>query len=308
MTTPLTLEWLGCATFRIRVRGLTLWFDTYVDRIPGTGDVGLTAAAIDRADCVFLSHAHFDHMLGADTVAANTGAIMVGSYETMRVLRANDVADAQLLPVSGGETIDCAPDVRVRVFPSLHSCLFAAASADSGASCLGDLGVSHQERRQKIAALFELIPSAGPDVAAYFDAADSHCSHDDGGQLIYLLETPDGSVLVSGSAGYWSGIFGGLRPDVAVLALAGRPNVDGEPFQGSSADYLVGQVELLKPSRVVLCHHDALLPAVITALDTGEAVAAVRERASRARLVDLQYADPLPILDRWRSPNLVNDR
>ena len=116
--------------------------------------------------------------------------------------------------------------------------------------------------------------------------------------MIYLLETPDGSVLVSGSAGYWSGIVSGLRPDVAVLASAGRPNVDGEPFQGSAADFLVSEVELLRPSRVVLCHHDPLLPAVIPALDTSEAVPSLREHTDYARLFDLQYADPLPILDR----------
>src|SRR5260370_35460724 len=57
---PLTLEWLGCAPFRVRVAGLTLFFDTYVDRVPGTGASGVTAAAIDDADFVFLSHAHFD--------------------------------------------------------------------------------------------------------------------------------------------------------------------------------------------------------------------------------------------------------
>ena len=54
----------------------------------------------------------------------------------------------------------------------------------------------------------------------------------------------------------------------------------------------------MRPSRVVLCHHDALLPAVIPALDTSEAVAALRDRTDNARLFDLQYADPLPILER----------
>ena len=143
---PLSLEWFGCTTFRVRVAGLTLWFDTYLDRPASILDVGLTSGQVDNADFAFISHAHYDHMLGADTVAANTGATIVGSYETTRVLRENKVPAAQLLPVSGGETIDCGHDVRVRVFPSLHSCLFAKSNPDSGAECLGDLGVSHQER------------------------------------------------------------------------------------------------------------------------------------------------------------------
>jgi L-ascorbate metabolism protein UlaG (beta-lactamase superfamily) len=36
----LTLEWLGCATFRVRVKGLTLSFDTFVDRVPSAEPVG----------------------------------------------------------------------------------------------------------------------------------------------------------------------------------------------------------------------------------------------------------------------------
>ena len=282
----------------MRVAGLTLFFDTYVDRVPGTGSSGVVAAAVDSADFVFLSHAHFDHMLGADVIATNTGARVVGSYECARILRANGVPGAQLLPASGGETVDCGREVRVRVFPSLHSCLFAGSTPDSRASCLGDLGVSHQDRRQRVAELFNMIPTLLPNVAGFFAEADAHSSRDDGGQLIYLVETAQGSVLVSGSAGYWTGIAERLHPDVAVLATAGRPNVDGEPYQGSLADYLVGQVEVLRPSTVILCHHDVLLPDVLPALDVGPAVATLRDRASRAAYVEMAYGDPVPVLAR----------
>lgn len=291
----LQLEWFGCTTFRIRVRGLTLFFDTYVDRPPGLPAVGLAAGDVTEADFVFVSHAHFDHMLGVDTIAKATGATVVCSYEVARVLRANGVPDAQILPVAGGEPVDCGRDVRVRPYPSLHSCLFAAASHESHVDCLGDLGISAQDRAARVAALFELFPSLGPDLAKWFAATDAHCSTRDGGQLCYLLETPSGSVFVNASSGYWSGIVANLRPDVAVLAVVGRPNIDGEPHQGSLARFLVDQVELLKPSKVVLCHHDALLP-MLPATDTGEALALLKRDAGYARHVDLSYADPFTIL------------
>jgi len=295
---PLTLEWLGCATFRVRVAGLTLFFDTYVDRVPGTGSSGVSAVGVSEADFVFLSHAHFDHMLGADVIAARTGASVIGSYECARLLRANGVPDAQVLPASGGETVECGRGVRVRVFPSLHSCLFAGSTPDSGAACIGDLEVSHQLRRERVAALFNLIPALLPQVAGYFATADAHSSRDDGGPLTYLLETPEGSVLITGSTGYWTGIVERLHPDVAVLATAGRPNVDGEPYQGSLADYLVAQVELLRPAKVVLCHQDVLLPDVLPALDVGPAVAALRDRAPAAAYVEMAYGEPRPVLSR----------
>ena len=38
------------------------------------------------------------------------------------------------------------------------------------------------------------------------------------------------------------GILDGLRPDVAILAAAGRGNIDGEPIQGSLADFVGRQV------------------------------------------------------------------
>jgi len=102
-------------------------------------------------------------------------------------------------------------------------------------------------------------------------------------------------VFVNASSGYWSGIVANLRPDVAVLAVVGRPNIDGEPHQGSLARFLVDQVELLKPSKVVLCHHDALLP-MLPATDAGEALTLLARDAGYARHVDLSYAEAVPIL------------
>ncbi len=296
MPSPLTIEWFGCTTFRIEVAGLTLFFDTYLDRPPSITDVGLTSSQVDSADFAFVSHAHYDHMLGADTIGLHTGATIVGSYEAMRVLRDNAVPPAQLLAVSGGETIDCGHDVRVRVFPSLHSCLFAKADPDSAVACIGDLGVSQQERTARVAKLFESVPTIAPDLASHLLASDAHSSRADGGPLNYLLETPDGSILLNSSSGYWSGIMRDLRPDVAVLALAGRPNVDGEPHQGTLASYLVEEVELVRPETVVLCHHDELMPPVFPGVDTAEALASLARDANYARYVALPYSEPVPIL------------
>src|SRR5215510_9022566 len=126
----LTVEWFGCATFRVRTGTATLFFDTYLDKAPGVPPAGLAAADVDEADLLFISHAHFDHVLGADTIALATGATVVGNHETAHLLAANGVPDDQILAVSGGETVDCGGGVTVRVLPALHSCLFAAAATD----------------------------------------------------------------------------------------------------------------------------------------------------------------------------------
>ncbi len=300
-TPPLALTWFGCTTFRVDVGGRTLWFDTYVDRPPGVPPVGLSAADVTDADFVFVSHAHFDHILGADVIAQTTGATVVGSHESAHVLLDNGVPEAQVLRVSGGEPVDCGEGLRVSVIPSLHSCLFGSGSSpDSAVECLGDLDTSAQDRRDQTAAIFELLPKALPEAADWFAEHAPRCSTHDGGQLSYLLETPEGTIFVSASAGCWTGLVRDLRPDVAVLALAGRPNVDGEPFQGSLAQFLLAEVELVRPDTVVLCHHDALLPPLLPEIDTGPALAALAERAGHAAHVELAYGDPVEILRRAR--------
>jgi L-ascorbate metabolism protein UlaG (beta-lactamase superfamily) len=291
-----TIEWFGCATFRVRVDATTLFFDTYLDKAPGVPEAGLRAADVTDADFAFVSHAHFDHVLGADVIAKATGATIVGNYEVAHLMAANGVPDDQILATAGGDTVVCGNDVRVRVLPAQHSCLFAAAAgAGSGSACLGDLGVSAQDRRRSVEALFDLLPTLSDETRAFFGRHASHASHRDGGQLAYLLETPHGSLLVSASSGYWRGIFEGIRPDVAVLAAAGRPNIDGEPYQGTLADFLVEQVELLGRPAVALCHHDPLLPPFAPAYDITDAEAALRSAVGLDHYLTFDYGSPVSL-------------
>ena len=83
-----TIEWFGCATFRVTVRGRVFFFDTSLDgdRPPGIPPTGLSADDVQVADFVFVSHAHHDHLLGADIIAGRTGATVVGSYEVARIV------------------------------------------------------------------------------------------------------------------------------------------------------------------------------------------------------------------------------
>ncbi|MYJ00958.1 MAG: MBL fold metallo-hydrolase, partial [Chloroflexi bacterium] len=98
-----TLDWLGCATFRLQVDDTVIMLDAYIDRVPLAPDVGLTAADISRADAVLVGHSHFDHIAGAEVIAANTGAPVVGSNESARVLLEAGISEDQLLRSQGGE-------------------------------------------------------------------------------------------------------------------------------------------------------------------------------------------------------------
>ena len=291
---PWTVEWFGTTTFRARRPGLDVFFDGYLDRLPGLDPVGLSVAEVDRADFVFVSHAHFDHLYGVAPIARATGATVVASPESARILRRDGVPDEQLLMVTGGETVRLGPAASVRVLPAQHACLFAAADSDSAVECLGDLGISAQDRWLQVrSTLSGGFPWAPAPVAEAIQSMLDHSSMHDGGQLAFVLQTEDGSALFSGSSGYWPGIFAGLRPDAAFLALAGRPNLSGEPYQGSSARFMLEQVETLSPGRVCFCHHDPLIPGA-PGTDVAEA-AALLESRKPGSYFELRYGAAVPL-------------
>jgi L-ascorbate metabolism protein UlaG (beta-lactamase superfamily) len=112
----------------------------------------------------------------------------------------------------------------------------------------------------------------------------------DGGVLVYLIETPTGSILYQDTTGCWSGVLRGIRADAAILALSGRPNLDGEPFQGSLAGFVAQEAAWLGAKTVIPGHHDNWL-----GMDAPDVQDVTRARlelahlAPRANLVEVGY-------------------
>lgn len=126
-------------------------------------------------------------------------------------------------------------------------------------------------------------------------AATGHSDRGDGGALIYLFETPGGSVLYQDTSGRWSPILEQLNPDLAILAAAGRGNADGEPVQGSLADFVADEARTLGAHRVVLAHHDNWLPGFSGAADLEPVRQAFKQRAPDTELIEPDYLDATPI-------------
>ena len=292
MTT--TLDWYGCATFRVRTAGLTIFLDAYIDRAAHAAGPGLRADDVDECDWIVIGHSHFDHLWGAERIVANTGARVVGSYETVRVLEHLGVPLERMICVSGGERIDLGDGVSVSAYPSLHSCLWTGThGARSGEVCLGDLGVTWQERARRMDELgAKLATTLDPTALEHLlAAAGGHSSRGDGGALVYLFDTPDGTVLFQDTSGHWSPILSALSPDVAILAAAGRGNVDGEPVQGTLAGFVAAEAAALGPGQLVLCHHDDWLPGFGGAVDVAPIRDALRDAAPDTVLLEPGYLD-----------------
>lgn len=252
-----TLDWLGCATFRLAIDGLVIYLDTYIDRPSGAPDVGVTAGSISEADYALIGHSHWDHLAGADVIALNTGAKVICSNESARVLRGRGVPDEQLWTAQGGERYRLDEHVTVRVIPSLHSCIWSRAAAP-GTRVEGDLGITEDERAARLMERRTVRRDSDSESVAELRALINGGAHSDniGGALDYVIETPYGKVLFQDSMGYFTGLYTDTRVDVALLAAAGRGHIDGEPIQGAVEDFIAVECELLRPSRVVLSHHD----------------------------------------------------
>lgn len=84
------IRWLGCAGFEVRARGETLVLDPYVSRPSASGllfghlasDPARVAAALPEASLILIGHSHFEHLLDAPTLSAQTGAPIFGSRTT----------------------------------------------------------------------------------------------------------------------------------------------------------------------------------------------------------------------------------
>ena len=293
-----TLDWAGCATFRFTAEDLVVFLDAYLDRPETAAPTGFSVDAVERADWILVGHSHADHLWGAERIAVRTGATIIGSYETVRVMSALGVPESQLACVSGGERIRLGGDVTVRVFPGLHSCVWAGSPRDAGEACLGGLGVDwHQQRSRMEAAMAGLASQAqgNPGVRDFVAGHHALASRGDGGALAYLVETPEGSLFYSDTAGCWTPVLGRLRPDVAILGAAGRGNIDGEPVQGSLAGFIARQADLLRPARLLLSHHDDWMPGLTSVLDTTPVREALAERAPATELVEIGYRSGYPL-------------
>jgi hypothetical protein len=299
-----TLDWLGCATFRLTVDNFVIFLDGYIDRVPSANPVGITAAEMDRADAILVGHAHFDHIAGTEVIARNTGALVVCSTESSRLLTGAGVEQAQLLPSQGGERHRLNSDICVTVYPSLHSCVWVGGVSSGGTDSVttGHLGLTEEER----AAVRGGAPLGGPDLdpvlVAQLQEHRATTLHSDytSGVLAYMIEIPYGSIFYHDISDCWTGIVRDLRPDFAIVAMACRANIDGEPIQGSLAQFVGRMADMLRPQRMVLGHHDDWLPPV-TADGTAEAsIAPVRSELARIvprmELLEVGYLEGTTIL------------
>ena len=117
------------------------------------------------------------------------------------------------------------------------------------------------------------------------------------------FDTPEGSIFYHDTSGCWTGVVRDLRPNLAIVAMAGRGNIDGEPLQGSLAQFVGRMGDLLRPKQMILGHHDAWMPPMTRDMSSGESLEPVREQLRQlAPRTELEHlSEPLRELARQAS-------
>jgi L-ascorbate metabolism protein UlaG (beta-lactamase superfamily) len=290
----ISIEWFGCSTYRLKIDDLIIFLDAYLDRPATAPDVGLVTSEVTECDYILVGHSHWDHLWGAETIIRNTGATLIGSYETARVMiDQEDIAENHIIPVAGTERLRLNDDVTVTAFPSLHSHIWIPTQNGLGRLedvCVGHEGVFYQDRLELLEQRFALREAT---VLPW----SKQTPRGDGGALCYLIESPYGSIFFKDTMGHYVNIVKELDPDVALLAAAGRGNIDGEPVQGSGVDFLMDEIALLDPASVILGHYDDFAGSGNPALDDLEPVKqALTETNLRANLIEMDFGQPTMVL------------
>ena len=240
-----TLDWYGCATFRLRTAGLTIFLDAYIDRAPVAAGTGLTADDVDACDWIVIGHSHFDHVWGAERIVAQH------RRPRDRELRDRAHPGARRGPdrpddraSRGGERIELGRGVFVSRVPE-PALVRVVADADDAVG----RGVHRRSRRHVPGARAAharprrstwrprstrsrwstCSPARRATATAATAARCCSCSRRPTARC--CSRTRRGTGVACSPA---------LTPDVAILAAAGRANVDGEPMQGSLADFVAG--------------------------------------------------------------------
>lgn len=240
------IRWLGNANFEFAYKGKVYLFDAYFDRTPRAHKLGFTAADVKKAEAIFVSHAHFDHISDIGPVSRQTGAKVVGAPITIETAKKLGVPEAQLVAAKGGETMTFG-DATVEIALAQHSTIQAGLT-DIYLSLYKNDSPPFTEEETKQLAEVRARGTFDPKVITE-------------GTLAFGITLPSGfKAVLIGSAGP---INPGVRAlaeklgpvDVAILAYQVHAVAD------TQISYTWPLIELFKPKLFLPAHHDANPPA-----------------------------------------------
>jgi hypothetical protein len=225
------IRWLGNANFEFAYKGKVYLFDAYFDRTPHSHDIGFKAADVSKAEAIFVSHAHFDHISDIGPVARQTGAPVVGAPLTAEIAKKLGAPENQIVVAKGGETMKFG-DATVEIALAQHSTI-QPGLIDIYASLYQNDSPPFSDAEKAELDRVRALGTFDPKVITE-------------GTLAYALTFPSGfKAVLIGSAGP---ITPGGRAQVHAVA-------------DTQIDYTWPFIALFKPKLFLPAHHDAAPPA-----------------------------------------------
>jgi L-ascorbate metabolism protein UlaG (beta-lactamase superfamily) len=240
------IRWLGNANFEFAYKGKVYLFDTYFDRTPRSHKLGFTAADVKKAEAIFVSHAHFDHISDIGPVSRQTGAPVIGAPLTAEIAKKLGTPESQIVVAKGGESLKFG-DATVEIALAQHSTI-QAGLLDIYESLYKNDSPPFTEAEQKEFAEVRSRGTFDPKVITE-------------GTLAYGLTFPSGfkAVLIGSSGPITPGVRAlaeKLGPvDVAIVAYQVHAIAD------TQIQYTWPIIELFKPKLFLPAHHDSAPPA-----------------------------------------------
>ncbi|MEM9725124.1 MAG: MBL fold metallo-hydrolase [Pseudomonadota bacterium] len=188
---------------------------------------GLERAEIDRLAAVIPVHSHFDHAMDSPEVAKRTGALLVGSSSSANIARGWGLPEAFIRVARSGEPMRFGAftvtliDSKHFPFPSE----FAREQAGLG-----------QAIEQPL-----FTPAAPSD-------------YKEGVSYSVLIEHPEATLLIQGSAGFVEGALDGLDVDLLFLGIGGL----GSQTEAYRRAYWAEVADAVRPEVIVPIHFDSL--------------------------------------------------
>ncbi len=241
-----TATWLGVTTLLFDDGETQILIDGFFSR-PALADTLLRrpvvndAATIDfalheyrmrRLAAIIPVHSHFDHAMDVGAIAKRTSASILGSESTANIARGAGVPDDQIVVSDEAEVYEFG-EFKVRLLPSRHAPI----------GWRGD-------------------PPLPGTIDAPLELPKPVNAWREGGSYTIIIEHPQGTALVQGSAGFIEGLIEGVSADAVMLSVGGLTTLDEEYAEkywqafvtttGASSVYPLHFDDFTKPFGVVV--------------------------------------------------------
>jgi L-ascorbate metabolism protein UlaG (beta-lactamase superfamily) len=246
------VRWLGAAGFELALEQLDACIDPF--QVPGVGRSLLADVRRRGPDVVFVTHGHLDHARDVPALVRSAGTAVYAATRVCELLHDLGVPARQLHPLAGGRHVSFGK-VSVLAVPTRHArfdpLLMLRALRRIGRHAL------------RLLRTFGAYPC--------------------GDVLGYRFQTPGGTCVHFGTAGWYRAEMTQLRPDVAFLPLQGHTRINERVARAAA---------WLRPRRLVVHHHDDCCPPVTERVDAAPFVALMSRQQPAVNVV-------VPVLGEW---------